>query len=403
MYNQVMPTVLSLFSGAGGMDLGLEGDFNVLKRSVNQELHPDWIIQDNGDGWVKLAPTGFKTIFANDNVEEAKLQWMGFLGKRIGLDVYSLGSIVDLVKSYKEKEFVFPYADVVTGGFPCTDFSLSGKRSGFKSKISHNGSKMEEDSPEIESRGMLYHWMKEVVSAVQPKVFIAENVDGLKSLPKVRLSIESDFSGVGYNIRTFALYAPDYGVPQTRMRIFFVGFRKDLVFKDWPRIPKPTHSPLKEGEETLFDGICNNPYVTCRNAFIGLKEPEESEDASQNALSGAKYYGRAKNGNPMQGQNEVCLDEPGPTIRAEHHGNIEFRRLSLEHNGKNIDELKAGMKERRLTVRECARLQTFPDDYEFILPGISVTKGYRGVGNAVPPLLAYHLASWLKSIWPNEV
>lgn len=398
-----MPTVLSLFSGAGGMDLGLEGDFDVLKQSVNQNIHPDWIIQDNGDGWVRLAPTGFKTIFANDITKTAKTQWDKYFLKRNGLDVYLLESIVDLVKRHRTGEFSFPYADVVTGGFPCTDFSLSGKRSGFKSKISHNGSKMEENSPEIESRGMLYHWMKEVVYAVQPKVFIAENVDGLKSLPKVRLAIENDFSGVGYNVRTFALYAPNYGVPQTRMRIFFVGFRKDLVFKDQPRIPQPTHSPLKDGEETLFGGIYNIPYVTCREAFVGLKEPDESEDASQKALSGAKYYGRAKNGKSMQGQNEVCLDEPGPTIRAEHHGNIEFRRLSLEHNGKNINELKAGMKERRLTVRECARLQTFPDDYEFILPGISITKGYRGVGNAVPPLLAYHLASWLKSIWPKDV
>ena len=102
----------------------------------------------------------------------------------------------------------------------------------------------------------------------------------------------------------------------------------------------------------------------------------------------------------MQGQNEVRMDRPGPTIRAEPHGNIEFRRLSEGHGGRNLDELARGLKGRRLTVRECARLQTFPDDFQFILPGVSTTKGYRGVGNAVPPLLAYHIARSIMDIWP---
>jgi DNA (cytosine-5)-methyltransferase 1 len=111
-------------------------------------------------------------------------------------------------------------------------------------------------------------------------------------------------------------------------------------------------------------------------------------------------------GKHCQGQREIALDLPGPTIRAEHHGNIEYRRLSKEHGGMIDEEIKKGLPERRLTVRECARLQTFPDDYEFVVKNhgerkfyINATMGYKMIGNAVPPLLAYHLARRLEEIW----
>ena len=94
-----------------------------------------------------------------------------------------------------------------------------------------------------------------------------------------------------------------------------------------------------------------------------------------------------------------------PTIRSEHHGNIEYRRLSAEHGGKNANELEKGMAERRLTIRECARIQTFPDDYKFVLPAVggeksvSASDAYKLIGNAVPPLLAYHIAKRLEDNW----
>lgn len=99
------------------------------------------------------------------------------------------------------------------------------------------------------------------------------------------------------------------------------------------------------------------------------------------------------------------MDGIAPTIRSEHHGNIEFRRLSIEHGGKIRNELDTGLKERRLTVRECARLQTFPDDYHFVMPGgdgygrVSASEAYKLIGNAVPPLLAYHIAKRLEGNW----
>jgi DNA (cytosine-5)-methyltransferase 1 len=117
-------------------------------------------------------------------------------------------------------------------------------------------------------------------------------------------------------------------------------------------------------------------------------------------------YSKAKYGGQAQGQTEINLDWVGPTIRSEHHGNIEYRRLSLEHGGKHLQELELGLPERRLTVRECARIQTFPDDYEFVRPShkkdpynLSGSNAYKVIGNAVPPLLAYSIAQRLEEIW----
>ena len=110
-------------------------------------------------------------------------------------------------------------------------------------------------------------------------------------------------------------------------------------------------------------------------------------------------------GSHCQGQTEVKLDSVGPTIRSEHHGNIEYRRLSIEHGGKYVDELNAGMSERRLTIRECARIQTFPDDYQFILKktelnkAVSSSDAYKIIGNAVPCMLAYNIAKNIEEKW----
>ncbi len=112
-------------------------------------------------------------------------------------------------------------------------------------------------------------------------------------------------------------------------------------------------------------------------------------------------------GKHCQGQAEIHLDGLGPTIRSEHHGNIEYRRLSVEHGGKLTDELSAGLPERRLTPRECALIQTFPPDYPFVSFKedskrfkVSQSGAYKVIGNAVPPMLAYNIARRLQSLWP---
>lgn len=407
----VQYTVLSLFSGCGGMDLGFEGNFPVLKNSVNSELHPSWHLEQSNNEWVILPRTKFKTVFANDIRPDAQAAWVNYFSAR-GTDknCYKLESIVNLVKEYRNgNTSIFPTnIDIVTGGFPCQDFSVAGKRQGFNSKKSHDGTVLCKDSPSIESRGQLYMWMREVISIVQPKVFFAENVKGLASLADTKEIIQHDFSTIcdgGYLVvPARVLLAANYGVPQSRERIIFIGFRrnaltakaieelsKPLISEEFDPYPIITHSKQPLGKQL--------PFVTCQEAFIGLEEPHLSSDIDQTKYSSAKWLPKG------QGNSEVNIHGVGPTIRSEHHGNIEFRRLSLEHGGKHMEELANGLLERRLTIRECARIQTFPDEYKFVIPSIEGRKNvtasdaYKIIGNAVPPLLGFNLAMRLQENW----
>ena len=412
--------MLSLFSGGGGMDLGFEGDFEVLTKSVNITVNNHWnISKGTTDDWTHLEKTGVNTIFANDVKAEARNAWTNYFSKKdIDPSVYHLGSIVDFVKSFHEGEDVFPQGkdvDIVTGGFPCQDFSVAGKRKGFNSTKSHNGKQSQDSEPSLESRGQLYMWMKEVISIVKPKLFIAENVKGLVNLNDVKQVIENDFRSIaddGYLVvEGRVLHSADFGVPQSRERVFFFGFKKSAlsnkallelskksIAKEYDPFPSKTHNytptSLLDFSEDLL------PPVTVLDCFVGLQEPSLSCDLAQQQYSKAKYMGKH-----CQGQSEVNLSGIGPTIRSEHHGNIEYRRLSKENGGKNISELEFGLPERRLTVRECARIQTFPDDYEFVFKSsehrksLSASSGYKIIGNAVPPLLAYHIAKKLEDNW----
>ena len=405
--------VLSLFSGCGGMDLGIEGDFEVLSASVNKMVNPDWNITPIDNDWVRLPKNRFYTVFANDIREDAKTAWINYFGKKGICDsTYCLDSIVDLVKLHKENGIpVFPNnVDVVTGGFPCQDFSIAGKRLGFDSDKSHNGKKIGDNTPGTESRGQLYMWMREVVAITQPKMFIAENVKGLVNLGDVKKIIEHDFSTIAKNgylvVQARVLQAADYGVPQSRERVIFFGFKKTaltpeafealsmaVIPTDYDPYPLVTHAYNTSGGDLL-------PPVTLRQAFVGLNEPSKAVDVSQQKYSKAKYMGKH-----CQGQTEIKLDGIGPTIRSEHHGNIEFRRLSVEHGGSYTDELNNGKAERRLTVRECARIQTFPDSYDFVFKNshnnlsVSASEAYKLIGNAVPPLLGFHIAKRLETLW----
>lgn len=407
--------VLSLFSGCGGMDLGFEGGFSVLKESINENLTPHFIDKNLSNGYVQLKKTKFKTVFANDILKDARNAWINYFSKRghEPTDFYD-ESIVDLVKMYRDGVNVFPEeVDVVTGGFPCQDFSIAGKRNGFNSHKNHKNELIEEETASVETRGQLYMWMKEVIEITQPKIFIAENVKGLVNLGDVKTIIQNDFSSVNGNgyivLDPRVLHAADYGVPQSRERVIFIGIKKEVLKKTalkelekeiipekFNPYPSPTHAFTTKGEH-LKD------FVPLKDVFKHLEEPERSEDVSQRYYSKAKFMGKH-----CQGQTEIKLDGVSPTIRSEHHGNIEFRRLSKENGGKIDAELKKGMKERRLTVRECALIQTFPPDYEFVIKNkngrkgsflVSPSQAYKIIGNAVPPLLAYNLARKIEEVW----
>lgn len=394
--------VLSLFSGCGGMDLGLEGGFIAPKASIDENRYSKFI-ERTDDKYVYLKHTRFETVFSNDILPSAQKAWCNFFkkDKSNADEIFHLESIVDLVKQHDEGNFSFPEnIDVVTGGFPCQDFSVAGKRKGFDSHKDHNGNIY--DEPTEATRGKLYLWMKRVIEITKPKLFIAENVKGLVSLGDVKEMIQSDFRNIddGYIVLDAkVLNAKNYGVAQNRERIIFIGiskrYAKPLVIKDL----------IENGENSKFypypimthgEGEGLKPFVKLREIIGHLPEPEETTDESQKAFSKAKLF---KN---SQGNIEVNLDSQSPTIRAEHHGNIEFRRLSKENGGKNLQEYH--LAQRRLTIRECALIQSFPPNYDFVfnygkLNTLSASAAYKIIGNAVPPLLAFALAVHLSEIW----
>jgi DNA (cytosine-5)-methyltransferase 1 len=407
--------VLSLFSGCGGMDLGFEGDFSVLQQSINEILTPHFIDKKMKNGFVQLKKTKFKTVFANDILMDARNTWVNHFSKKgHNAEDFYKESIVDLVKMYHNGVNVFPEdVDIITGGFPCQDFSIAGKRNGFTSHKNHKGELIENNKASAETRGQLYMWMKEVIEITQPKIFIAENVKGLVNLGDVKSIIQKDFSsanGNGYIVLDpQVLHSANFGVPQSRERVIFIGIKKsalkksalaelekEIILEQYNPYPKPTHSYTVEGENLKH-------FVQLKDVFKHLEEPENTEDLSQRFYSKAKFMGKH-----CQGQTEIKLPSISPTIRSEHHGNIEFRRLSKENGGQIESELKKGLKERRLTVRECALIQTFPPDYDFVIENRSGRKGsflvspsqaYKVIGNAVPPLLAYNLAKRIEDIW----
>ncbi len=177
--------LLSLFSGCGGMDLGFEGGFAVLKNSVAPNSRfIDEIVDEN---FVRLKKTPFRTVFANDILKEAFVAWKHYF-KKYGYDsqVYHSKSIVDLVKMHRSGAKIFPEnIDIVTGGFPCQDFSVAGKRKGFNSSKDHKGNYIYDQIVNEETRGKLYYWMKEVIDITKPKIFITENVKGLVNFENV--------------------------------------------------------------------------------------------------------------------------------------------------------------------------------------------------------------------------
>lgn len=309
-------SVVSLFSGCGGFDLGFHGDFDFLEKHYNRNP--------------------FDVIYANDI-------------NKVATETYRLNfPEVDKVDSRDIKEVLgdgggLPAgADVVLGGFPCQDFSLAGKRQGLRVE-----------------RGNLYLSMVEVVKRLRPKVFLAENVKGLLLWEKGLAveTIKSDFAELGYTVCHELLNAADYGVPENRQRVIIVGVREDI--KRSYKFPSKTNA-----EETIGQVA---PWVTLRQAIGDLEDQEKHDSLPNSGYSKAKMF-------PGTQGNKVCsADKPGPTIRAEHHGNIEFH-----YNG-----------HRRLSAREAARIQSFPDSFAFIK---STTDAYRQIGNAVPPVFAWHIA-----------
>ena len=220
-------------------------------------------------------------------------------------------------------------ADVVIGGFPCQDVSINGSRS------MDNG-----------QRTVLYHSMIEVIRRTKPRVFVAENVKGLMMAHGKAFfeQMLSDFALPGYKVVHRLYLASDYSVPQMRQRIFIVGVRGRRKF---------THpAPMLR-------------TMTVREALQDLETAPECKET-------AHVWSKAQR-SPEQGSRQLVADKPSTTIRAEHHGNVQW------HYKLN----------RRISLREAARLQSFPDGFHF-QAGMRETE--RQIGNVVPPVLAWHIA-----------
>lgn len=293
--------VISLFSGCGGMDLGFIGDFEFLGKHYPK--------------------TPFEVVWANDVNSAACRTYK----RNIGLHIVE-GDI------WKAMDEMPSDADVVIGGFPCQDISINGKGAGVNGK-----------------RSGLYRAMVEVVSRIRPKVFVAENVKGLlmKHNEKSLKQILSDFSALGYEVSYHLYNAADYGVPQTRERVFIVGTRPD-VKKFTPPAP------------------INDEPITSQEAIGDLELAEQNSEFN--------HIWSLANKSSDQGNRKLKADRPGYTIRAECHGNIQFH-YSLP---------------RRISMREAARFQSFPDSFIF---ESKLRETERQVGNAVPPVLAWHIAN----------
>jgi DNA (cytosine-5)-methyltransferase 1 len=306
--------VISLFSGCGGLDLGFIGGFRFLNKSYPKRR--------------------FELIWANEiDKDFCKTYRENFQHNIVEADIRE---ILSGHPSHQSQPLP-PYADIVLGGFPCQDFSHAGKRRGFGNE---NG------------RGLLYKSMVEVIRRTRPLMFVAENVKGLLTMNRGEAikAIVHDFEKLGYHVAYDLYLAAEYGVPQMRERVIIVGTDKERLPKfdhTLPKIDKSAWIPLREaiGDlEGLVEGAVPNHYWSKAKLFPGT-----------------------------QGNSRVAPDKPGPTMRAEHHGNIEFH-----WNGK-----------RRLSAREAARIQTFPDDFIFYP---STSSAYKQIGNAVPPVLAWHVA-----------
>lgn len=295
-------TAISLFSGCGGLDLGFRGGFSFLGQ-----FYPR---------------TGIEIIWANDISQAAGRTYAANIGSHIRVgDVWA--AMEDMPKS----------ADLILGGFPCQDVSVNGRNAGVSGQ-----------------KTSLYRAMVEAVDRVRPRMFVAENVKGLltKRHEGALDTIISDFKSLGYAI-SYRLYrSEEYGVPQTRERVFIVGEDRATPEFSPPAIQLFPHE-----------------YVTAKTALADLEQL--SRDVSWNHI-----WSEAK-GSPDQGSRKLLANRPGYTMRAECHGNIHFH-YSLK---------------RRMSMREAARIQSFPDD--FIFSG-GIREIERQVGNAVPPVLAWHIA-----------
>lgn len=329
------PRIVSIFSGCGGLDLGFHLE-------------------------------GYRTVWANDFAEWACKSFARNLGDVIRYkDITTIDPYTDST---------IPECDLVLGGFPCQDFSIIWKQPGL------NG-----------TRGGLFRHFAEFVDAKKPKAFVAENVKGLLTANggKAMDVIVKDFESIapGYVVKPHLYNFAEYGVPQFRERVIFVGVRLDTGFRFVH--PRPTHGARG-----------SRPYVTAGEALAGAEQV-----AANNELINIKEKTRKMLELIPEGGNfrDIPADSP---YRVKGMISHVYRRIKLDEPAKTIIAAGGGgtwgyhyPEPRPLTNRERARLQSFPDD--FVFEG-SVAEVRRQIGNAVPPVGVRAVAKRLLPLFMGE-
>lgn len=303
-------SLVSMFTGVGGLDMGFEGGFKYKDELFEKQP--------------------FFTIAAYEKDEKC----VETIRKNLNIPIEQVELSEELAKE-------FPGADVLIGGFPCQDFSSCGPKKGLGS-----------------DRGKLYKVLVRYMQHHRPKIVCAENVPNLARMQKgaVLEAIVKDFKAQGYKVQVWDLFAPDYGVPQSRRRLFFICTRDDLEGE--PKKPEPKFIGNHRGTKWAISDLERVTDETVPNQSQYFKAS------------------KAKNGNG-QGDEHCKANQPSYTIRSNAKSRVQFH-YDLE---------------RRLTIRECARLQTFPDS--FVFPH-SATSNVMQIGNAVPPMLSYAVASSIR-------
>ncbi|MPQ46205.1 DNA (cytosine-5-)-methyltransferase [Marinifilum sp. N1E240] len=322
--------VVSFFAGAGGLDLGFE-------------------------------KAGFKVVWAN---EYDKTIWDTYEKNHLNTKL-DRRSIVEIQSDE------VPGCDGIIGGPPCQSWSEAGALRGIKDK-----------------RGQLFYDFIRILEAKQPKFFLAENVSGML-LPRHKEALENikelfKNAGTGYELSFKLLNASDYNVPQDRKRVFFIGIRKDLGFK------------FKFPSETL-------PKVDLKNAIgdltlTAIPALEKNYSNHENCIIPNHEYMIGGYSSMFMSRNRVrTWEEQSFTIQAGgRHAPLHPQAPPMVLVEKDKRVFVSGKEDlyRRLSVRECARIQTFPDDFKFYYQ--KVADGYKMIGNAVPVNMAYFLATTIK-------
>ena len=342
-YDENKINTLSLFSGCGGLDLGFELAGLALAIGEDKAL---MAFKDKEKYSKERKQSLIHYFYSNDIFTEASESYKANFLNDIYLDSTDIRKISN-----------FPKADIVLGGFPCPGFSEAGPR-------------LVDDE-----RNFLYlHFIRCLLQS-KPKVFVAENVKGMLTLGngEVFRQIVEDFGAAGYTIHHKLLDASHYDVTEIRERVILVGIRTDLIdIFEYP-------------EETRGNGKL--PVLTLKDAIWDLKDnPGEYFEGDYSSIF-------------MSRNRKKSWDEPSFTIQASgRQAPIHPNGLPMIHVGKDHYEFSNGKEnERRLSIKEIARIQTFPDWFYFSKGSSNknnnakIDLAYKQIGNAVPVMLAYNV------------